>query len=72
MNFQRLVLGCIDADFFASKIKTLENTRWKALEEIYKIYILYHIIAPLRLQPSSKKCPIVFLTLDGLKGESVS
>ena len=34
-NFERLVLGCIEADF-ASKIG---NTRWKALDEIYKIYI---------------------------------
>ena len=32
-NFERLVLGCIDADFLQV------NTRWKALDEIYKIYI---------------------------------
>ena len=32
-NFERLVLGCIDADF---------ATRWKALDEIYKIYMRLH------------------------------
>ena len=35
-NFERLVLGCIDADFLQV------NTRWKALDDIYKIYILLH------------------------------
>ena len=34
-NFERLVLGCIDADLQV-------NTRWKALGEIYKIYMLLH------------------------------
>ena len=38
MNFKRLVLGCIDADFF----KYLVHIRWKALDEIYKIYMLLH------------------------------
>ena len=31
-----LVLGCIDADFLQV------NMRWKALDEIYKIYMLLH------------------------------
>ena len=35
-NFERLVLGCIDADFLQV------NTCWKALDEIYNIYILLH------------------------------
>ena len=36
-HFERLVLGCIEADFCNNK-----KTRWKALDEIYKIYILLH------------------------------
>ena len=38
MNFKRLVLGCIDADFLLHVV----NIRWKALDEIYKIYMLLH------------------------------
>ena len=35
-NSERQVVGSIDADFLQA------NTRLKALEEIYKIYILLH------------------------------
>ena len=34
--FERLVLGCVEADF----CKEVLNTRLKALDEIYKIYTL--------------------------------
>ena len=34
-NFDKPVLGCIDTDF----CKQILNTRWNALDEIYKIYI---------------------------------
>ena len=37
-NFEGLVLGCIDADFKILQV----NTRWEALDEIYKIYMLLH------------------------------
>ena len=37
-NFERLVLGCIETNFF----KQIVNTRWKGLDEIYKIYMLLH------------------------------
>ena len=33
-NFERIVLGCIEAEFY----KQILNTRLKALDEIYKIY----------------------------------
>ena len=33
-NFERLVLGCIDADFCD------QNNRWKAFDEIYKFHVL--------------------------------
>ena len=36
-SFERLVLGCIDADF-------AKSTNWTALDEIYKIYILLHCL----------------------------
>ena len=35
-NFERLVLGCIEAKFCKF------NIRWRALDEIYKIYMLLH------------------------------
>ena len=37
-KFERLDLGCIEADFF----ELILNTRWKALDEMYKIYMLLH------------------------------
>ena len=37
-NNERLVLGCIEAEF----CKQIVNTRWEALDEIYKIYVLLH------------------------------
>ena len=37
-SFERLVLGGIEADF----CEEIVNTRWKSLDEIYKIYILLH------------------------------
>ena len=37
-NFERLVLGCIDANF----CKKILNSFWKALDEIYNIYILLY------------------------------
>ena len=37
-NFEGLVLGCIDAGF----CKYILDTRWKAFDEIYKIYMLLH------------------------------
>ena len=37
-NFEQLVLGCVEADF----CNCLVNTRWRALDEIYKIYMLLH------------------------------
>ena len=40
-NFERLVLGCIEAKFW----KWIVNTRWKALGEIYNIYTLLHCSA---------------------------
>ena len=48
MNFKMLVLGCIVADF------QILNIRWKALDEIYKIYMLLDhsdlsISAPVRI-----------------------
>ena len=39
-NFERLVLGCVEADL-CKQIQLL-NTRVKALDEIYKIYMLLH------------------------------
>ena len=38
-NFERPVLGCIDAKFCK---KIVLNTRLKGLDEIYKIYTLLH------------------------------
>ena len=35
MKIKWLVLGCIEADF-------CKKIRWKALDEIYKIYMLLH------------------------------
>lgn len=37
-NFRRLVLGCIAVEF----CKLIVNTRSKAFDEIYKIYVLLH------------------------------
>ena len=37
MNCKRLVLGCIDADFYLQV-----NIRWKTLDEIYKICMVLH------------------------------
>ena len=52
-NFERLVLGCIDAKFckriFVGKI-------WKALDDICKIYILLHRSDP---KISAKTSPLV-------------
>ena len=42
MNLKRLVLGCIDAIFFVRRQIFQVNIRWKALDEIYKIYMLLH------------------------------
>ena len=36
-NFAGLVLGCIEADV------RNQNTRWKALDKIYQMYILLHL-----------------------------
>ena len=46
MNFERLVLGCIDADFCKCIINIRWNrdlVRWKALDEIYQIDIPLHL-----------------------------
>ena len=46
-NFERPAGGCIEADFLHI------NTRLKALDEIYKIYKLLHLWAPLRIKKFS-------------------
>ena len=71
-NFVRLVLGCIDGDFFQV------NTRWKALDEIYKIYMLllhrsdlsspaqfrhFFVISTLDIQKSLQFCFSNFVTV---------
>ena len=50
-HFRGLVLGCIEAKF------SQPNTRWKALDEIYRIFIPVHLRNPLqkpRISPTSK------------------
>ena len=50
MNFKKLVLGCIEASKQASSFRPIQekkqnlqvNIRWKALDEICKMYILLH------------------------------
>ena len=42
-NFERPVLGCIDANF----CKLILDTRLKALNEIYKIYTLLYLWNPI-------------------------
>ena len=46
-NFEGLVLGCIDAKFCKKIFVGIsylfeKKIRWKALDEIYKIYMLLH------------------------------
>lgn len=43
VNFERPVLGCIDAKFF----KWIVNPRLKALDESYKIYTLLDPLNPI-------------------------
>ena len=46
-NYQRLLLGCVEASkqaitFDPAKFRNQKITRWKALDEIYQIYIPLH------------------------------
>ena len=54
MGFERLVLSCIDVHFW----KSIINIRWKALDEIYQIYILLHL--------SDRKFQQIFVTKVGV------
>ena len=42
-NLGRLVFGCVEASKQGRAVPFLQvNTRWKALDETYKIYMLLH------------------------------